>query len=237
MMTILWHSIIGSHLWGTNNAESDIDIAQVYVAPLSDILVGKQFKGKFNIQSTKEEIGVSFPGVEGTHVELTTIELGHLVELLKKGNINMLWFVMSTRQETYSVIGSKIMKELRAITMNNYSTRTYHSVKGMAKKAIASGSKKEDSEYFHRVHMVNRSLEQLRVLFMTGKLSFDIHVTKNPLLTQELVDKIDNIIENKMYVIKDDVDVSAFDRFLYKTRMRLATVDDLKYTSEEKWND
>ena len=44
---ILFHSIVGSHMWGVNHEHSDLDLFEVYISSTFDDFTEKMAKTKF----------------------------------------------------------------------------------------------------------------------------------------------------------------------------------------------
>ena len=85
-MKNLFISCVGSHMWGMQNEESDIDLVMIYIAPTRSILRGER------IPSTiRQEIAAR----GGEIYDTLGWEIGHLINQLIKGNVNAIWYATS----------------------------------------------------------------------------------------------------------------------------------------------
>lgn len=117
--TILFQTLVGSHMWSMVTPESDVDLMTVYRQDTKEILSGYRVqKGKEHRMFVKDHIDY----------DIQYMEIGHLVELLMQGNVNALWTVTSP----YAIKKSESLISLRSIVMNTLSRKSYHSIVGMA---------------------------------------------------------------------------------------------------------
>jgi len=136
---ILFETLVGSRLWHMHTLGSDYDYFKVYIAPLYDVLIGKEYKKSFD---RKEK---SLGSAIGNDVEYH--EIGKVVDMLIKGNINFMVGVFSQRGlnlEEYET--NPYQYEIQAIC-STPCKNLYHSCHGLAKgnyeRYILSG--KEDT--------------------------------------------------------------------------------------------
>jgi len=116
--TILFRTIVGSHMWGQHHSESDTDMFECYVVDTRSILLGDRYdRGK----KTK-----------GDNWEKDSFEIGHIIEMLLKGNVNFLWGVMSPKKDLVATNIDPNIWDLRQIVMDNLSRATVHSIRGFA---------------------------------------------------------------------------------------------------------
>ncbi len=85
-MKILYISCVGSHMWGMENEESDIDLVMIYVVPTRRILRGEKFPATIRQEMAAREGGI---------YDTLGWEIGHLIDLLIKGNVNAIWYATS----------------------------------------------------------------------------------------------------------------------------------------------
>jgi len=109
----IFTTIVGSNCWGTADEHSDTDLFTVYVGDTKDVLLGKDFKSKF-------ESNVNY--------DLSTHEIGHVCKQLMKSNIN---FIVGTMSPVI-VATSGWHQKLREIIIANPSYKIYDSIAGMA---------------------------------------------------------------------------------------------------------
>jgi hypothetical protein len=157
-MKNLFISCVGSHMWGMENEESDIDLVMIYIAPTRSILRGER------IPSTiRQEIAAR----GGEVYDTLGWEIGHLINQLIKGNVNAIWYVTSPLH----VKPSPIQEELSRLVQANLSRETYQSIKGMAESQIKSetgGSKKPGKGYRTALRTINFGialLSEARICF------------------------------------------------------------------------
>lgn len=111
---------IGSHIWGMNHEGSDIDSMAVVQEPTKDILMGLD---RFQTTSVfKSETDHNWP------IDIHVHEVGRVVGMLEKGNINFVCGVGSP----IPVYSTPEMEDLRRILTDNPHKGIYDSIHGMA---------------------------------------------------------------------------------------------------------
>ena len=85
-MRIQYISCVGSHMWKMENETSDIDLVMIYTVPTRRILRGEKFPA-----TIRQEMVARRGGIYDT----LGWEIGHLIDLLIKGNINAIWYATS----------------------------------------------------------------------------------------------------------------------------------------------
>ena len=85
-MRNLYVSCVGSHMWGMNNEQSDIDLVMIYIAPTRAILRGEKIPFTVRQQIAPKN---------GEIYDTLGWEIGHLIDQLIKGNINAIWYATS----------------------------------------------------------------------------------------------------------------------------------------------
>ncbi len=127
-MKTLFISCVGSHMWGMNSQESDIDLVMIYIAPTRSLLRGEKILPTVRQQITARG---------GEIYDTLGLEIGHLINQLIKGNINAIWYATSPLLVKPSIL----QEELSALVRSNLCRQTYHSLKGMAESQIKSEEK------------------------------------------------------------------------------------------------
>lgn len=124
--TPLWTSVVGSGMW-SNSQPNDIDLATIYCADTHKILRGENIHSTFpNIKYRDEKTYGDFD------VEESFMEIGHLINLLIKGNVNAIWNTCSPRLSVKSPMKySVIHYDLMDIVNSNLSKESYKSIHGM----------------------------------------------------------------------------------------------------------
>lgn len=118
-------SCVGSHMWGMQSQESDIDLVMIYIAPTRSILRGEK------IPTTLRQ---KMKALDGAIYDTLGWEVGHLINQLIKGNVNAIWYVTSPLH----VKPSPIQEALSFLVQANLCRETYHSIKGMAESQMKS---------------------------------------------------------------------------------------------------
>ncbi|MCU0638084.1 MAG: nucleotidyltransferase domain-containing protein, partial [Methanothrix sp.] len=85
-MKTLFISCVGSHMWGMQSEESDIDLVMIYIAPTRAILRAERISP--TIRQKIADRG-------GEIYDTLGWEVGHLINQLIKGNVNAIWYVTS----------------------------------------------------------------------------------------------------------------------------------------------
>ena len=124
-MKTLFISCVGSHMWGMQSPESDIDLVMIYISPTRSILRGERVP-----PTVRQEIAAR----GGEVYDTLGWEIGHLINQLIKGNVNAIWYVSSP----LIIKPSPIQEELSFLVQANLCRKTYHSIKGMAESQIKS---------------------------------------------------------------------------------------------------
>lgn len=133
----LWVTEVGSQMWGMETFASDHDFITIYVARHYDTLTGYMT----NTLPQKTDVKVDWLDKP---LDVAGMEIGHLIHLLKKGNVNAIWAVMSP-QIVSNIMANPFHRdhvELRRIVKENVSAQTYYSVKGMAVSQLADVEKR-----------------------------------------------------------------------------------------------
>ena len=159
-MKNLFISCVGSHMWGMENEESDIDLVMIYIAPTRSILRGERIRS-----TIRQEIAAR----GGEVYDTLGWEIGHLINQLIKGNVNAIWYVTSPLH----VKPSSIQEDLSRLVQANLCRETYQSIKGMAESQIksetgAEASKKPGKGYRTALRTINFGialLSEARICF------------------------------------------------------------------------
>lgn len=219
---ILFVTEVGSRMWGMEKFASDYDLFHCYQQPARDYLrtstfekarAAKTFKADtdYLIQTQNVKIPV------GAEIDAQYMEIGHLVNLLKKGNVNAIWAVCSPVVHQ----NSQTLRELKQITLDNLSRASYASIKGMAMSELSDATKRKD------VRDPQKSLQTcIRTLWFGHALLTGGGVYFSP-VTQDVTEAdcqhefelLDVAYETKK-VGKEKPDPAPFDDFLFRIRMK-----------------
>jgi len=116
--TILFRTIVGSHMWGQEHEGSDTDKFECYIFDSRSFLIGNRHEGCHHH--------------EGDNEKTISCEIGHVIRQLLKGNVNFLWGVMSPKIDLCTTNIDPTMWDLRGIVRENLSKATVHSIRGFA---------------------------------------------------------------------------------------------------------
>jgi predicted nucleotidyltransferase len=121
---MLWETNVGSHMWGMERPESDVDVFACVISRTDSLLAG---------YPPARPNAFSKEAPDGTKVDYTIFEIGHVVNQLVKANVNFLWGV-------FSPIRIKVDEELRPqydefmrLARISLSKECYHSIHGLAR--------------------------------------------------------------------------------------------------------
>jgi hypothetical protein len=206
-MKTLFISCVGSHMWGMQSPESDIDLVMIYIAPTRALLRGEKILPTVRQQITARG---------GEYYDTLGWEIGHLINQLIKGNVNAIWYVCSP----LVIKPSTIQEELSALVHANLCRQTYHSIKGMAQSQIKSEEKPAQDPriagkgYRTALRTINFGIS----LLSEGRICF-APVFHTP-GAKEVTEKMRQLDE--AYVasrLPDQPDEDAFREFLLRRRM------------------
>ena len=145
----LFTSVVGSHMWKMNRPDSDIDLNMVYAVVPEDILAGDNVQRSFQFTVVINE----------RTFDVHTYEIGHLIHLLAKGNVNAIWAACSPLKDArdagvsmpreiidnhfdgVSGLGGRIQTRLDELVRANLSRESYHSIRGMAHSQLLDAEK------------------------------------------------------------------------------------------------
>ncbi len=213
----LFISCVGSHMWGMNSPESDIDLVMINIAPTRSLLRGEKIMPTVHQQ-------ITYRG--GEIYDTLGWEIGHLINQLIKGNVNAIWYVTSPLLVNPSII----QEELSALVRANLSRQTYHSIKGMAQSQIKSEEKPAKipriagKGYRTALRTINFGIE----LLLGGKICF-VPVLHTP-EAEEVMEKLQQL--DKAYacsLLPDRPDEDVFREFLLRLRLDDLSADEIRY--------
>ena len=212
-MKILYISCVGSHMWGMESKESDIDLVMIYIVPTKRILRGEKFPA-----TIRQEMAARGGGIYDT----LGWEIGHLIDLLIKGNVNAIWYATSP----LVIMPSALQEELSAIVQANLCRESYHSIKGMAESQIKSETgqlklsgaglvKRPGKGYRTALRTINFGIKLLR----EARISYE-PVMHDPALEElkEGMNQLDEAYRQSM--LPDLPDEDQFRDFLLRQRLK-----------------
>jgi len=206
-MKTLFISCVGSHMWGMNSQESDIDLVMIYIAPTRSILRGEKIMPAVRQQITARG---------GEIYDTLGWEIGHLINQLIKGNVNAIWYATSPLLIKPTILH----EELAALVRANLCRQTFHSIKGMAESQIKSEKKPAENSriagkgYRTALRTINFGMR----LLSEGKICF-MPVLHTP-GEEEVIEKMQQLDEAyASSLLPDHPDEDAFREFLLRLRM------------------
>jgi len=203
----LFISCVGSHMWGMNSQESDIDLVIIYIAPTRSLLRGEKIMPTVRQQITARG---------GEIYDTLGWEISHLINQLIKGNVNAIWYATSPLLIKPSIL----QEELSALVWANLCRETYHSIKGMAESQIKSEEKPAGKPriagkgYRTALRTVNFGIK----LLLGGKICFTpvLHTPR----AEEVMEKMLQLDEAyASSLLPDRPDEDAFRELLMRLRM------------------
>jgi predicted nucleotidyltransferase len=206
-MKTMFISCVGSHMWGMQSPESDIDLVMIYIAPTRAILRGDRISLTVRQQITT---------LGGEIYDTLGWEIGHLINQLIKGNVNAIWYATSP----LVIKPSNIQEELSALVQANLCRQTYHSIKGMAESQIKSEEKPAENPkiagkgYSTALRTLNFGIE----LLSEGRICF-APVLRTP-GAEQVMEKVRRLEEAyAASPLPDRPDEDAFREFLLRLRL------------------
>jgi predicted nucleotidyltransferase len=157
---ILFETIVGSQMWSMGQQDSDIDHMIIYQQDTKSILSGYLIE---NTKASKKKL------ISGMEHEYQYMEIGHLINLLLKGNINAIWDVTSpiVLQDATGTLC-----DLYELVTNNLSKSSYASIKGMATSQYKDNEKRPNLKPNKAFKTALRTLQFGATLLKTGKLEY-----------------------------------------------------------------
>ena len=206
-MKTLFISCVGSHMWGMQSKESDIDLVMIYIAPTRAILRAERISPTIRQQIVSRG---------GEIYDTLGWEIGHLINQLIKGNVNAIWYVTSPLLIKPSII----QEELSALVQANLCRLTYYSIKGMAESQIKSEEKPGIAGKGYRTAL--RSSNFGIKLLSEGRICFaPVLRTPGPEELMEELQRLEEAYETSR--LPDRPDEDAFREFLFRLRLEEMT--------------
>lgn len=160
-------------MWGMEEFASDYDLMEIYQEDTKDILRGKR------VSTTLPQKG--YTDDQGRLIDKQYMEIGHLINLLCKGNINAIWVVTSPivhQENKWRFILDSIIRE-------NLSRCSYNSIFGMSISQEQDSIKRE---------LVRDGIKSRLTALRT--LKFGIELLENNVLNYNVMNK---------YITRDDI--------------------------------
>lgn len=151
---------------------------------------------------------------DGKEIDAQFMEIGHLVGLLKKGNVNAIWGVCSPVVH----VESTFRKALAYTVKNNLSSQTYASINGMAHSQMNDTVKRAGvRDPVKNRNTAARTLKFGIRLIADSEIRFDPVGDTSSAEVGELFRQLDEARDNSP--LPDEVNPDPFERFLYDIRI------------------
>jgi len=194
-------------MWGQAEISSDHDLFCVYQTPAKEYMV----TGNFN----PTRAATPHVMIGGKEFDFQYMEIGHLMGLLMKGNINALWAVCSPIVWK----DSEALKTLKEMSLRHLATSCYPSIKGMAISQWRDADKRKDVRPPEKSRVTcRRTLEFGSNLLLGGGVDFfsaKIEVSDSD--CQDSFERLDYALLNSK--LPERVSEEPFKRYLYGLRM------------------
>ena len=204
-MTDLFVTEVGSRMWGMEKPDSDYDMFHVFAQPSDDYLRRSSFDTTHPHKTFFED---------GKEIDAQFMEIGHLIGLLKKGNVNAIWAVCSPVVH----IESGYRSLLKKLVQENLSSATYASVNGMAHSQMNDTKKRatvRDPEKSRNT--AARTLQFGITLLNKHILRFEPVSDSTPSEVGELFRVMEDARDKTS--LPDSVDRAPFEEFIFELRM------------------
>jgi hypothetical protein len=180
------------------------------------------------IPTLPQKAGLKIGGIDKP-IDVAGMEIGHLIHLLKKGNVNAIWSVMSP-QVISSLIGNPFhsdLKDLRAVVRKNLSSVTYHSIRGMAMSQMSDAVKRShvrppDKSYATALRTINFGMRMLTADILDNAIDLETPQLTASMVLRAIKD-LDEAFENS--ILPEAVAEKPFDDYLYYLRLKVMRED------------
>jgi hypothetical protein len=123
---------VGSRMWEMADISSDYDMFYCYQTPATKYLRTGDFEPTRPQKHYTNDVGKEY--------DCQFMEIGHLVHLLMKGNVNAIWAVCSPVIHK----DGDVLQKLKVIVRNNLSKDSYPSIKGIATSQYLDAERRAD---------------------------------------------------------------------------------------------
>lgn len=205
---------IGSRMWGMAEVSSDHDMFCCYQTSSDEYMRTGNF---IPTMPAKHHVIIN-----GKEYDFQFMEIGHLINLLSKGNINAIWAVSSGIIHKDSVE----LQELRELVKNNLSKSSYDSVRGMALSQYYDIIKRKDVKSPEKSLVTClRTLKFGITMMKYKKLQFDVILSLQDIIIKD----IDNTVLKFLNMLQDAYNASELPEnpdkkllqdYLYRIRMK-----------------
>jgi len=159
---VLLCAITGSHIYGFPSADSDLDLKGIHVAPIRRLLGLGRPKESFD----------RLEDFENVELDLTLTEARQALDLLLRGNGNMLERILSPLQ----IIDTDETRELRELARGTICKRYFRHYQGFFRGKCRDHERSEEPQAKSQLYIYRVALTGIHLLH-TGELEADLQVT------------------------------------------------------------
>ena len=199
--TVLWNSVVGSHLWSMNMEGSDTDRFIAFAYHTEVLLKGYSPKMSFFIPTKT--------------VDYAWHEIGVVIEQLIKCNINFIIGVVSNLTDSTSAYH----KELQEYVRDHPCKGIYHSIHGLAVHNFAKYMDTWVDRSEKRCNKILRVLQFGTTLLNTGKYEFKPFYGGTPELVVQKIAEFDDVYKESE--LPEKMDEGKLRDLLLKIRIEL----------------
>ena len=198
--TRLFSTVTGSHMWGMEKDDSDVDVSTAYLMDIKGFLRGRR------------------PNNHQTHGDVldeSRYEIANSIRELKKMNVNHIWMVTSP----IVVHEGRWLGRLRQIVNENKSSEIYYSVFGLARNNIKDFIEKGDKYsrlYKKKLTLIGRTLQFGINYFLYEKFIYEKIQIKFREQLDNMIIKLKSLFESSS--LPNHPDPEPFDKFLEDVR-------------------
>ena len=212
----LWITEVGSAMWGMETFASDHDYVVIFANNTRNVLIGN------TMVTLPAKTNITIPGIDKP-CDISAMEIGHLVHLLKKGNVNAIWAVMSPIVVT-GADNNWGLQNLQNLVRKTVSSASYPSIEGMAISQCHDAKKRaqvRDPKKSYATAL--RTLEFGTRLFDTGEIRFDPPTSKkfNEKAVVKAIHDLRRAYGDSCPRLPTTVLAKPFDDYLYNLRVEI----------------
>jgi predicted nucleotidyltransferase len=204
---------VGSGMWGMRELSSDYDIVVIYSENMADFIAGRGY--------TKNLPFLPHIIIGEQEYDFSYMEVGHLINLLKKGNINAIWATLSPLVFTTSDLHRDLADYLRVhptkAIMPSLEGMVMSQLSDASKRAGVRSPEKSIMTAMRTVRFGQNLLVKNKYLFNPVRGGFDREYVEDALsqlkldmVASSLCDKIppvyleNTLLKHRMIFLKED---------------------------------
>lgn len=211
---ILWKSVWGSHMWGVNREDSDLDKCVVYLNESEKVLLNTFDPTIMN----EERHGRR---VKSKNTDEHWYELSRAIRLLLKGSVSLLYGIMTPVVESEY---NEARIELQNIIVNNPSKVFYSCfLKYVSDSEKAMKRSQNRENYLKHLRIAVRDMTFAINLFTNNKYEYKHIFTEDENLKDELLQQLK--ISYEKSPMSEEFDKKLFENYIVKWRKEKFYID------------